>query len=101
MFHSYSRTHKTKAKSSKRIVLFDRLIILMGIVNIFATLPQVLDIWVGKDASGVSSLSWGYYSLSAITLLIYGFMHKEKPIVATYFGASLLYCAIFVGSLVY
>lgn len=73
----------------------------MGVVNLFATLPQVLEIWVGKNATGVSSFSWGYYSFFSTVLLLYGIVHREKPIIVTYTGAVILYSAIFVGSLFY
>jgi len=83
------------------MILFDKLVIVMGIANLFATLPQVLVIWTGKDASGVSSYSWGYYALFSIVFLSYGILHKEKPIIASYTGSVILFSAIFVGSLLY
>ena len=97
--HIHKRTRKNK--SSKLTNFFDRLVVLMGIVNLFATMPQVLEVWQGKDASGVSTLSWGYYSLFSAVLLLYGIVHREKPIIVTYVGAVILYAAVFVGSIVY
>ena len=99
--HHHIHKRKRKAKPSKWIALFDRLVVIMGVVNLFATLPQVLEIWSGKNASGVSSISWGYYSAFSLVLLMYGLVHKEKPIVITYTGAVILYAAIFIGSVVY
>jgi uncharacterized protein with PQ loop repeat len=99
--HAHIQKRKRKKKPSSLIKLFDKLVVVMGVVNLAATLPQVLDIWVGKNASGVSSLSWGYYSLFSTVLLFYGIAHHEKPIIATYLGAVVLYSAIFVGSIIY
>lgn len=92
---------KRTTKPAKRTVFFDKLVIAMGVINLFATLPQVLDIWVGQNASGVSSLSWGYYATFTAVLLLYGLAHREWPIIATYTGGVLLYSAIFVGSILY
>lgn len=64
-------------------------------------MPQVYTIWQNKDASGVSSLSWGYYSVFSTVLLFYGIVHQEKPIIATYAGAAALYAAVFIGSVIY
>ena len=85
---------------SKKLFL-DRLVVVLGVLNIFATLPQVLEIWLDKDASGVSVYSWAYYTFFASILLLYGFVHKEKPIIATYLGSVLLYAAITIGAIIY
>lgn len=97
--HIHKRKHKTK--QTRLIVLLDKLVVIMGIANIFATLPQVLTIWVGRDATGVSSLSWAYYSLFGLVLLSYGLLHGEKPIIATYAGSTVLYIAVLTGSIKY
>lgn len=73
----------------------------MGILNLFATMPQVYSIWHGKDAAGVSTLSWGYYTVFTAVLLLYGWVHGAKPIIAIYAGSVILYGAIFIGSIIY
>jgi hypothetical protein len=37
----------------------------MSIFTMLMTIPQVLTIWVGQQAAGVSLLSWGAYLVSA------------------------------------
>lgn len=102
---SVVHAHRVKRKNTKRntklVLFFDKLVVFMGILNLVATLPQVITIWAGKDAAGVSSISWGYYSIFSVTFFIYGLIHKEKPIIITYSGSALLYMLIFVGSLIY
>ena len=90
----------TKQKDWK-IRFFDRLVIFLGVFNVFATLPQVIEIWAGKDASGVSVYSWAYYTFFAFILLVYGFIHKETPIIATYLGSVILYAIITWGAIIY
>lgn len=98
--HILKRKRKNQKKTSESIIFLDKLVIVMGAVNLLATLPQVIDVWYFQNAAGVSSFSWGYYSAFSVVLLLYGFAHKAMPIIATYFGAVLLYTAIFVGSLI-
>ena len=69
--------------------------------GIVMTIPQIMEIWVGKDASGVSALSWVSYMLVSIFWLVYGLLHKEKPII---FGNTIwlfLYVIIIWGTLLY
>ncbi len=92
--HINKRKRKLKRKNTKLVSLFDHLVVAMGVINLFATMPQVYTIWHNQDASGVSSLSWGYYSVFSAVLLFYGIVHREKPIIATYAGAAVLYTAL-------
>jgi len=93
--------HKRKRSKKQRIKFFDRFIEVLGILNVAATLPQALVIWTEQSAAGVSSISWGYYTVFSAALLIYGLVHRAKPIIITYIGSTILYFVIFVGSLVY
>lgn len=86
---------------SKRMAYFDRFIIVVGILNAVATLPQVLQIWIGQDASGVSIISWSYYAFGSAMFLVYGVIHKEVPIIVNYLAGMTLYVLIVVGTLIY
>lgn len=100
--HHHQHRRKRKGEVAKgRIKLLDKAVVVFGFLNVFATLPQVLTIYTHQAASGVSAFSWGYYTLFSALLLIYGFVHKEKPIIITYLGSSILYMLIFIGSLLY
>jgi uncharacterized protein with PQ loop repeat len=98
------RVHLKKQKyphPNKAIAMFDRLMIVLGALNAVATLPQVLQIWIGKDATGVSLISWSYYCFYATMFLIYGLIHKEAPIIIAYSLALVLYFLIVIGTLLY
>jgi uncharacterized protein with PQ loop repeat len=83
------------------INFLDKFIIALGVINIFATLPQVLQIWIGQDASGVSVISWSYYTFFSFMLFLYGLVHREKPIIITYSFSFILYGLIAFGALTY
>lgn len=65
------------------------------------TLPQVLRVWVGKDASGVSPVSWLAYLIVAVFWLAYGISHKEKPIIFTNSLWIVFEIMIIAGTLIY
>jgi uncharacterized protein with PQ loop repeat len=65
------------------------------------TIPQVLAIWVGHQAAGVSILSWGAYLASAIFWLWFGIQKREKNIYLPCMGWIALDSAVIVGVLIY
>lgn len=98
------RVHSKKQKfphPNPRIAWFDRFIILVGLLNAVATIPQVLQIWIGQDASGISLISWSYYTFGSTMFLLYGIIHKEIPIIVNYSAALVLYALIVLGTLMY
>ena len=65
------------------------------------TLPQVITIWISHDVSGVSALTWGSYAVVAAFWLVYGFLHKEKPIIIVNAALIILQISIVVGIFLY
>ena len=77
---------------------------LMGSLSIFTmliTVPQVLTIWVGHRAAGISMLSWSGYLVSAVVWLWYGVRKGDKNIYLPCIGWILLDGAVIAGTLVY
>ena len=72
-----------------------------GIFGLIMTLPQLTNIWIDKNAAGVSAISWSAYLLGAIVWLGYGVVHKEKPIIITYSMWIILEVFIVIGTLIY
>jgi uncharacterized protein with PQ loop repeat len=64
-------------------------------------MPQVLAIWVGRDAHNVSLLSWATYLLSACLWFVYGMRKHDKTIYLACIGWILLDVAIVVGIVIY
>jgi len=90
----YPHPHKWKR-------LMDRFIYVVGVFGPLMTIPQVTKIWFEKNAAGVSVISWISYLLCAIFWLIYGVMHREKPIIVTYAIWIVLDFLIVIGALIY
>ena len=73
----------------------------MSIFTLLMTIPQVLTIWLGQQAAGVSVLSWGAYLLSALLWLWYGLQKRDKNIYLPCVGWIGLDIAVIAGTLIY
>ena len=102
--HKRKRVHhklKEYPHSNKFIRCFDKFLLFVAIISPLLVLPQIFQIYVMKDASGVSALSWGLFALFNIPWVGYGILHKDKPIVV---GYSLWFVAnviVVIGALMY
>lgn len=52
----------------------------MSVFTMLMTIPQVLTLWIGQQAAGVSILSWSAYLVSAILWFWFGMQKKDKNI---------------------
>ena len=73
----------------------------MSIFTMLMTIPQVLTIWVGQRAAGVSVLSWSAYLLSAVLWFWFGIQKRDKNIYLPCLGWIGLDVAVIVGAIVY
>ena len=73
----------------------------MSIATMLMTIPQVLAIWVGHEAAGVSVLSWSAYLASALLWFAHGLHEGDKNIYLPCIGWIGLDGAVLVGALIY
>jgi uncharacterized protein with PQ loop repeat len=73
----------------------------MSLFTMIMTVPQVLAIWVGHQATGVSILSWSAYLVSALLWLWFGIRRHDKNIYLPCLGWIVLDGAVIVGVVVY
>jgi uncharacterized protein with PQ loop repeat len=84
-----------------RIRFLDKAIYVAGVLGPFFTIPQILKIWMGREALGVSLWSWiGYLALSVVWL-IYGMAHKDKPIILMNGLNIVIQIFVILGIIVY
>jgi uncharacterized protein with PQ loop repeat len=79
----------------------DKIIYLVGVLGPILTIPQLTEIWISKNASGVSLISWSWYVISALIWLSYGIVHKEKPIIVTNILWTIINIFIVIGIILY
>lgn len=79
----------------------ERILRVLSVLTMLMTVPQVLTIWIGREAGGVSLVSWLSYLLSACLWLVYGIQKRDKTIYLACIGWILLDAAIVVGVIVH
>jgi len=65
------------------------------------TVPQVLTVWVGASAGGVSLVSWSAYLIAACLWFVYGIQKNDKTIYLACVGWIVLDAAIVLGVLIH
>ncbi|PIR03991.1 MAG: hypothetical protein COV59_02295 [Candidatus Magasanikbacteria bacterium CG11_big_fil_rev_8_21_14_0_20_39_34] len=102
--HHIKRKQKRKEsflENSFTKQFIDRAIYFVGFFGPIMTLPQLSKIWLEKNAEGVSAVSWGAYIIVAIFWVLYGLIHKEKPLVVISLVWIVLEFMIVTGTLMY
>ncbi len=79
----------------------DNLLVAIAIVGPAATIPQIITIFSSHSAGEVSLFSWLIYTILDIPWIVYGFAHKEVPIITAYTLWFLVNGAVVVGVLIY
>lgn len=80
---------------------FEKILRLMSVVTMIMTVPQVLTIWIGEEAEGISVISWTSYLFTACLWFIYGIQKRDKTIYLACVGWIFLDAAVVAGVIVY
>ncbi|MGH8742179.1 MAG: SemiSWEET family transporter [Burkholderiales bacterium] len=80
---------------------FEKVLRGLSVFTMLMTVPQVLTVWVGRDAAGVSLVSWLAYLVGACLWFVYGFQKGDKTIYLACIGWILLDAAIVAGIIVH
>ncbi len=90
IFHHLIHEHSDKENERYRrihekqwIIFIDKYIYVIAAMSITMTLPQIWDIWVIRNVSGISLASWLAYTVASVAWLVYGIGHKEKILIFT------------------
>ena len=103
-FHKRKRiyvNHESYPHPDKWKRLMDKLIYVVGIAGPLMTIPQVAKIWLEKSAAGISIIAWISYIVSSAIWLIYGIMHKDKPITISSLMFVVVNLLVVIGALIY
>jgi uncharacterized protein with PQ loop repeat len=89
------------AYASRSDTMLRRLLGGMSIFTMLMTIPQVLTIWIGHQAAGVSILSWSAYLASAVLWLWFGIRKRDRNIYLPCVGWIALDGAVIWGAMIY
>jgi uncharacterized protein with PQ loop repeat len=73
----------------------------LSVFTMLMTVPQVLTIWIGREAGGVSLVSWLSYLFAACLWFVYGLQKRDKTIYLACVGWVVLDAAVVVGVFVH
>jgi uncharacterized protein with PQ loop repeat len=88
--------HKEKWKR-----VFHKIAYVAGLAASVATIPQIIKVWVEKDSSGVSLMTWSSYIVISAILAMYGKIHKERVMVVMYVSLVIVQALIVVGVIIF
>jgi uncharacterized protein with PQ loop repeat len=91
----------TDAQRPPPVSALERVLRGLSVFTMLMTVPQVLIIWVQRDAAGVSLVSWVSYLVAACLWFVYGLQKRDKTIYLACVGWVLLDAAIVIGVLIH
>jgi len=81
--------------------LIDRILYVVVFAYPASAIPQIAKIYSDKNADSIAITTWILYVVFALVWMIYGFAHKDKPIIISNTLWISTYVAIIVGALIY
>lgn len=98
--HAGKALHSFPA-SKRSIRILDKVVYAAGILAIIMMFPQLRLIFVEKNAAGIEPITWITLAVLNIPWIIYGFVHKEKPLILVYFLWLVVNTLVFIGAVLY
>ena len=83
------------------IRIIDGAAVAAGIIGPLMAMPQLMKIFVERNASGVSPISWFSWAILDIPFIVYGIIHRDRVIIITYIGWLFLNLLVGTGALMY
>lgn len=102
--HSRKRVNLKKQKyphPNKYIHFLDNICLVFSVLMPATTIPQIWRIFKYHQVDGLSLSMWILYSVGVIPFLIYGIVHKEKPLIVLNILWLLAQIVIITGILMY
>jgi uncharacterized protein with PQ loop repeat len=100
--HIRARKKHSQLKEGTKVARFiDKMIYVVAIATPLMTIPQVWEVWVNKTVMGVSIATWIGYLLASVCWLVYGKLHRDKPIIYTQTLWIIFSAMVVVGLMVY
>ena len=80
---------------------YDKFIYVIVIIGPLSNVPQLLKIWTEKSSSGVSSVSWLFFSIVSLSWLVYGVLHKDKHLIIMNSALVVIQGFVAFGAMIY
>lgn len=94
-------THAHVSRKPGKHPALDSLVALMAIAGPLLGLPQAIQIFVERDATGLSIWAWLGFTAYTLVFLTYGIVYRLRPVIVTQILWLCLYLAVISGIVVY
>lgn len=74
---------------------------MVAVIHPLSALPQVIEIFASKNATGVSLATWLLFMLIGIIFMLYAIAHRIKPMIINQFIWFVMDFLIVTGVLIY
>ena len=102
LFQRVGKIEKVEFEDNNELKTFiNKFIYFIGGFGAAVIIPQVTRIWFTKDVDGVSLTTWAGFLIASVFWLIYGLVHREKPIIYTNAVVCVLDFLIVLGILLH
>ena len=91
----------SRSDNSPSVTGLEKVLRSLSIITMLMTVPQVFTVWVGRNAGGVSLVSWASYLIAACMWFVYGIQKKDKTIYLACVGWIVLDAAIVLGVIIH
>ncbi|MBR9675492.1 hypothetical protein GOV05_00615 [Candidatus Woesearchaeota archaeon] len=102
--HERKRVHLEKQEYPSKnpyIHFLDDLVLMIAFLFPLSAAPQVYKIWVERAVDGVAIITWIIWLILSVPMLVYGFVHKEKPIIIMYSLWLIVHTSVIIGVFMY
>jgi uncharacterized protein with PQ loop repeat len=73
----------------------------IAIVSPLTIIPQIIQIYSTKDVDGISLITWIFSVITSVIWVVYGFHHKDKPIIFNSIMGAFFCFLIALGIIIY
>jgi MtN3 and saliva related transmembrane protein len=82
---------------------FERLMVVIGLISPFATIPQVIKVFAThrEHAVGQSLITWAVYTVIALLWVAYGVHRRELPLIIGNSLGVFMYGLVAVGIVIH
>jgi uncharacterized protein with PQ loop repeat len=86
---------------NKKTVLIEKIVGVVVLIYPLTAVPQIVKIWVHKNATGVSVLTWILFLLMIVPLICYSVIKKEHKLTFMWSSWAIIYVVVIVGTILY
>jgi uncharacterized protein with PQ loop repeat len=80
-YHRIHKKLKPYPHPNPWIRYLDYLVLVVGVLGPMSNIPQIMKIYLEQNVAGLSFVTWSLFCVFTVPWLVYGIVHKSKPII--------------------